>query len=266
MLRVGFAQLEPKIMEAETNLAGAEEAIASARESNVDILVLPELANSGYVFESGDEVEAMSEVIPDGPFSRILQRGSSSGMMIVSGICERFGHVFSNSAAAFCDGEHAITYRKVHLFDRENHWFEAGDSKPPVFDYRDARFGLMVCFDWIFPEMARILAIDGAQIILHPANLVLPYCQEAMITRSIENRVFTLTSNRVGLERGIQFSGKSQVTSPKGEVLVRANSSGTSIDWVDIDLSLADDKMITKRNHVLKDRKPEMYGRLIDPS
>ncbi|MHA1960516.1 MAG: nitrilase-related carbon-nitrogen hydrolase [Candidatus Thorarchaeota archaeon] len=265
MLRVGFAQIEPMIMEVGTNIAQAKDAISTAIESDVDILVLPELANSGYVFESTEEVESTSESIPDGPFCRVLRESSSTGMLIVSGICERIGSAFANSAAVFSDGEHSATYRKVHLFNRESQWFDAGTSEPPVLEYRGAKFGVMVCFDWAFPEMARILAIGGAQVILHPANLVLPYCQNAMITRSIENRVFTITANRIGEERGLHFSGNSQVTSPRGEVLVRAHSTKTALEWVDIDPSSADDKMITKMNHVLNDRKPEIYRRLIDP-
>ncbi|MCK5303209.1 MAG: hypothetical protein KAJ96_08715, partial [Candidatus Thorarchaeota archaeon] len=94
------------------------------------------------------------------------------------------------------------------------------------------------------------------------ANLVLPYCQNAMITRSIENRVFTATANRVGTERGVVFSGMSQVISPKGEVLLRLQEEKLRVACIDLDLSLARDKKITKRNDVMEDRRPSIYGRL----
>jgi predicted amidohydrolase len=171
------------------------------------------------------------------------------------------GHLY-NSAAVFADGKHLATYRKIHLFDRENEWFLPGNEEPQVVDWKGHKIGVMVCFDWAFPEVARILALKGADIILHPANLVLPYCQNAMITRSIENRVFTATANRVGTERGVVFSGMSQVISPKGEVLLRLQEEKLRVACVDLDLSLARDKKITKRNDVMEDRRPSIYGRL----
>jgi predicted amidohydrolase len=169
-----------------------------------------------------------------------------------------------NSAVAFSGGYFQGTYRKLHLFDEESNWFSAGDSEPPVFQYGEHRLGIMICFDWAFPEMARVLALKDAQIILHPANLVLPYCQNAMITRSIENRVFTATANRVGEERGLKFSGASQITNPKGDLLIQMPVQGEGVAFVDIDPSEADDKMITKNNHVLQDRRPDAYRKLCE--
>jgi predicted amidohydrolase len=87
-----------------------------------------------------------------------------------------------------------------------------------------------------------------------------------MITRSVENRVFTATANRIGLERGVQFSGMSQVTSPRGEVLLRRGATEDGLFWVDIDPREADNKMITSRNHVLRDRRPEIYKMITQTS
>jgi len=92
------------------------------------------------------------------------------------------------------------TYRKIHLFYKEKLYFAPGENPPKVFNVNGVNIGVMICFDWIFPETARTLSLQGAELIAHPANLVLPYCQNAMITRSIENRVFTATANRVGSE------------------------------------------------------------------
>ena len=99
-------------------------------------------------------------------------------------------------------------------------------------------------------------------MILHPANLVLPYCQDAMITRSIENRIFTATANRIGIEREVTFSGHSQITNPKGQRVATLDGEEIGITWSDIDPSLADDKMITKRNHVIDDRRVELYSKI----
>lgn len=262
MLRVAVAQMEPKVDDVDANLVNVKKILKIAGEKGVDLLVLPELANSGYMFRSMDEALARSEAIPIGPLSTILLEWSQEGGVVVAGICEmKKGHLY-NSAAVFADGKHLATYHKIHLFDRENEWFLPGNEEPPVVDCKGKKIGVMVCFDWAFPEVARILALKRAEIILHPANLVLPYCQNAMITRSIENRVFTATANRVGTERGVIFSGMSQITSPKGEVLLRLKEEKLKVAWADIDLSLARDKMITKRNDVIEDRRPSIYGRL----
>ena len=156
------------------------------------------------------------------------------------------------------------TYRKIQLFDKEKDWFLPGNTEPPVVEHEGHRYGVMVCFDWAFPELARILAIKGAQVILHPANLVLLFCPDAMITRSIENRLFTATAGRVGEERGVCFVGGSQITSPRGDVKFRMSDEEQGLKWADIDLSLADNKTLTKRNDVLKDRRPNLYTRLTE--
>jgi predicted amidohydrolase len=120
--------------------------------------------------------------------------------------------------------------------------------------------GVLICYDWAFPEFARTLALRGAQVLLHPSNLVLPYGQSAMRTRSIENRVFTATANRYGLERGIPFSGCSQITSPTGDLLVQAGAKERGVFACEVDLTLSDNKMITPYNHVFKDRRPDLYN------
>lgn len=259
MIRIGVGQTQPKIGDKAWNLEQTRRLLQAADEESVDVVVLPELLNSGYVFRSKNETSTLSEDIPTGPFSKLLRESSSKGRLIVSGICQKQGNLTYNSAAAFANGALLTTYQKLHLFDRESEWFASGNKEPPVVEFQGYRFGIMVCFDWAFPEVARILALKSAQVVLHPANLVLPYCQDAMRTRSIENRVFTATANRTGLERGVQFSGRSQVTSPKGDILLRRGATDEGLFWVDVDPSEADNKMITTRNHVLRDRRPEVY-------
>ncbi len=130
------------------------------------------------------------------------------------------------------------------------------------------RIGMMICFDWIFPETARCLALGGAQILAHSANLVLPYCQDAMPTRCIENRVFAVTSNRVGSEPcgdgELTFTGASQITGHRGEKLMRASKTEEEVIVAEIDPALADDKQVTPTNHVVFDRRPGLYGLLGD--
>jgi predicted amidohydrolase len=263
-MRLAVGQMEPLLTDVYENLLRVKSMLKEAEDNQVDVLVLPELCNSGYVFENQEEARFAAEEIPTGSFSKELLSWSKSERLVVAGICEQTPQGLYNSAAVFANGTHITTYRKIHLFLNEKDWFKSGSEEPPVVEFKDARIGVMICFDWAFPETARILTLKGAQIILHPANLVLPYCQNAMVTRSIENSVYSATANRVGTERGIVFSGSSQITNTIGTRLATLNGDEVGIAYVDIDPQAADDKMITKRNHVITDRKPELYSRLTE--
>jgi predicted amidohydrolase len=261
-MRVGYLQIAPMFGQREFNYKKVEGFLAGAK---ADLIVLPELFASGYLFESREELLSLAET-EDGPTFQFLKDLSRrTGIGIIGGIAERDGETCWNSCFLFSDGEIKSAYRKVHIFNREKELFTPGDGPFPVAEFRGARLGLMICFDWIFPEVTRILTLKGAQIICHPSNLVLPHCPRAMITRCIENQVFAITANRVGTERvgeiELEFIGKSQVISARGEVLLRAGDE-EGLRIVDINPSDADYKMVTQRNHAIDDRRPELYGDL----
>jgi predicted amidohydrolase len=191
------------------------------------------------------------------------------GCAIVGSIAERAGDSCYNTCVLSSGGAIKARYRKVHLFDREKELFAPGDMPFDVYELGGVRIGMMVCFDWVFPEAMRALALKGAQIVCHPSNLVLPYCPRAMITRCIENGVYAITTNRVGNEAraglDLTFIGMSQVVGPRGEVLMRANEEEEDLRIIDIDPALADNKMITRRNHLIDDRRPEFYRDICEP-
>lgn len=263
-MRVGYIQYSPVFGQKDANV----ERIAGFLDgTKMDLVVLPELFASGYLFESREELLEMAEG-PDGKTFGVLKDLSRKACAtIVAGIAERDGDKCFNSCFVFAAGSVVGGYRKIHLFDREKDLFTPGDHGFTVITVNGVRLGLMICFDWIFPETARILALMGAEVICHPANLVLPHCPQAMITRCIENRVFAITANRVGAEaragENLKFIGTSQVINPRGEVLVRAGEDEI-IQIIDIDPTLADDKMITRTNHVILDRRPAVYGKLCE--
>jgi predicted amidohydrolase len=128
---------------------------------------------------------------------------------------------------------------------------------------RGARIGLMICFDWAMPEVARLLTLAGADIICHPSNLVLGHCQQAMLTRCLENGVYAVTANRCGGERrphgSVRFTGGSQVAGPRGELIHRAPAQRRELYLVDIDVRRARDKALTPFNDLLADRRPRFY-------
>jgi predicted amidohydrolase len=262
-VKVGFFQFAPIFGEIERNV---EYVIEKLSPVEADALVLPELFNTGYQFVSREETEMLSEEIPYGYTSqRLVELCRDKGFYLVAGIAERSSGNVYNSAALFGPDGHIGTYRKTHLFFEEKLWFEPGDTGFLVFDIGSAKLGLMVCFDWFFPESARTLAIMGADILCHPSNLVLPYCPDAMPVRCLENRVFAITCNRTGFEeRGgkerLTFIGKSEVVSPNGEILACASDSGEELIVVDIDPKAARSKQLNRYNDLFADRRPEMYG------
>jgi len=264
---VGFYQFKPEFGDKSKNIEKIEHTL---NVELFDIIVLPELCTTGYQFVSLKEVQKLSESIPDGLASRRFSAlARNKGAYIIAGIAENDGGTIYNSAGLFGPDGFVGKYRKIHLFFEETLFFTPGSEQPKVYDVNGARVSMLICFDWMFPEIFRIAAIVGADIIAQPANLVLPYCQHAMQTRSIENRIFTVTANRIGTEeRGekspLTFTGCSQITDEKGNVLVSAGDNEEIVRIVDINPHDARDKRINRYNSVLDSRRPEMYAGICD--
>jgi len=264
-MKVGFVQFEPLFGEVKTNIEKAEKLIDGI---DADLLVLPELFNTGYVFTSTEEVEALSEEIPGGRTTRALLRmAKNNDVYLVAGIAEKSDDKYFNSAVIVSPQGYLGTYRKIHLFFEEKLWFDPGDGNFEVYDIGPYKFGVMICFDWIFPESMRVLSLKGAHVICHSANLVLPFCQDAMKTRCLENRVFAITANRTGTEarnvKFLTFTGKSQITGHTAEVLYQAAPDTDEVGIVDIDLTIAENKQLNEYNDIFEDRRPEFYERLL---
>jgi predicted amidohydrolase len=260
---IGFCQYAPVRGDVAANIERIEALLAGAR---ADLLVLPELANSGYMYASPAHLAPHSEPGDgSGPFlSAVRSLARRSGALIVAGFAEAAGSTLYNSAAAVSEDGVMAVYRKTHLFFNEKDLFSPGDTGFFVLAHKGVRIGMMICFDWYFPESARTLALRGAQILAHPSNLVLPNCQTAMVTRSLENRVFSITCNRYGVEdldgQSLTFTGLSQALATRGERLIQAPVEGDSVSVAEIDPARADDKHATTRNHLLNERRPEMYA------
>ena len=258
-MRIGFLQTRPRFGDVEANLGAIEQALASVRDATV---VLPELCTTGYVFASRQETQDMAEPA-DGPtVQRLRQLARRNGLVLCLGFAEKDGRRVYNSAATITPTGRVHVYRKAHLFDREKLVFDRAEPRfEPV--RAGTRLGVMICFDWIFPEVCRSLALAGARLILHPSNLVLPYCQAAMVTRAVENRVFIVTCNRVGTEARagvrLRFTGKSRIVDPRGSVLAEAGEDAEALQVVTIDPRQAEDKRITPRNDLFRDRRARSY-------
>ncbi len=259
-MRIALLQTRPVFGEVARNLSRIERLCPE----RTDLVVLPELCTTGYQFRNGRELRSLAEP-SGGPATEFFTRlARQHRCAFAFGFAERAGGRIFNSAALVGPRGLVGLYRKVHLFDREKDLFAPGDLGLRVFPLGRWRVGLMICFDWIFPEAARTLALAGAQLIAHPANLVLPWCQRAMVTRALENRVFCATANRVGSERrlpgrGLRFTGGSRIISPRGEVLAEGSKNREQVLLADIRPALARDKRVTRKNDLFADRRPEVY-------
>lgn len=238
-------------------------------EANADLVVLPELFATGYFFASTEQVRSLAEAVPDGATTRRLEQwAQETGATIVAGIAEKDGDHIYNSAVVVTPKGWLGTYRKTHLFYEETLHFTPGDTGFEVWTVTDRRrrsyrLGVMVCFDWFFPEAARSLALGGADVIAHPSNLVLPHCPDAMRFRALENGVFTATSNRVGTESNgeedLTFIGRSVVCGPDASVLAEAPGDTEAVISVDIDPRDARDASLNAFNDRRSSRRPALY-------
>jgi len=261
-MRVGFVQNRPVFADAQHNLDRIEELLQG---QSADLFVLPELFATGYQFKNREESRSLAERVPGGPTTHALTAiAKKHNTTIIAGLAEIEDDQIYNSAVITGPNGYIGKYRKLHLFDREKDCFHPGNLPLQLFDIAGAKVGVMICFDWRFPETARSLALMGADLIAHPSNLVLAHCPQAMITRCLENRVFAVTADRVGMEERIEgepltFIGQSQVVDPNGNIMVRASQTDEEVHVVQLDLSLARNKSLTPRNHIFNDRRTDLY-------
>ncbi|WP_421920538.1 nitrilase-related carbon-nitrogen hydrolase [Marinifilum sp.] len=245
-----FGDLQSIIKKLETLLDEAKHA---------DILVLPELANTGYKFDSKTEAFDLTENIESSVFIEFLKNKCVKyDFAVATGFAEKEGDKLYNSSIFLDKTGVKAVYRKLHLFMNEKSIFEPGNLDLSVFEYQETKLGMLVCFDWMFPEAWRKLALQGAELILHPSNLVLPYAQSVIPSYSLVNRVFIATANRIGTEKELSFTGQSIITNTKGEVLAKAGKK-EEILMVEFDPKLAQNKMITPLNNAFEDRRTDIY-------
>jgi predicted amidohydrolase len=258
----GYLQFQPVFGDVAGNRRRVLDALADV---SADLIVVPELPFSGYHFADRAEAMGLAEDPRESEtVDALTALCRARGLHLVTGFTERAGDRLYNSALLIGPDGLVDTYRKLHLFNTETRIFDAGDTPLPVHEVAGARIGIMVCFDWAFPEAARTLALRGAQVICHPSNLVLTYCQDAMLTRCVENRLFAVTANRHGPDLRphgeLVFTGQSQVVAPGGRLLHRGPADSDELFLVEIDPREADDKAITPLNDLLGDRRPEFYA------
>jgi predicted amidohydrolase len=273
LLRVAVAQYEPRVGDVDANRALAERWVSEAAGQGAQLIVLPELASSGYVFADEGEAAASAEPAQGGPFVRSLEAlCARHGCVVVAGLNELGDERRHNSAAVVAPEGLVGTYRKLHLFNDERSWFTPGE-RLTVFETPAGRVGIVICYDLRFPEAGRALALAGAEIIAVPTNWVASfkhtvwdergYCQGdylAMATAG-QNGVVVACADRVGVEREVRFIGASIIVGPEGWPAAGPAGGDTAALLVaDVDLDDVERfRRSTPRNHLLDDRRPDAY-------
>lgn len=276
-VRIAVAQYEPHVGDVEGNRAGAVAWARRADAEEVDLLVLPELASSGYVFATEDEAAASAETAAASAIVDELTAVSAArGMHIVVGLNERDGSARHNSAILIGPSGRLATYRKLHLFNDEQSWFVPG-GELPVVDLPFGRLGMIICYDIWFPEAARTLALAGADIIAVPTNWVSSfkrqvfdaqgYCQGDIVAMATaaQSGVVMACADRIGVERDVRFLGCSVIVGADGwPVAGPAGVEEEALLVADVDLdSVEAARQRTPRNHLIGDRRADSYNAVV---
>lgn len=263
-MRIACLQFSPEYKNLDANTRTIIDAVRSAR---ADVFVAPELATSGYFFQTREELYGVAEGIDGEHCSAIADVARETNTVVVCGFAEADGDNIYNAALIAGPDITTHTYRKTHLFYKERLCFDSGNTGffcTPL-PHLDCTLGTMICYDWRFPESARALALQGADLVVCPSNLVTHLWRMAMPVRALENKVFLAVANRTGAEENsgetVAFNGLSAIYGTNGETLAETGATDTSVIIAEIHPSAARNKSFNPINDIFADRRPEMYTR-----
>lgn len=273
-MKIAVVQMDIVLGQVNHNLTRMLEFYRQAREAGAELVIFPECAVTGYCFDAVEQARPFAESIPGPSTERFRVALSELGGTALFGLIEARGEGISN-VAVIVDGTGVRAhYRKIHLpglgIDR---FAIAGEEPFRVYNVNGLQVGLAICYDSAFPEAMRTLALQGADLIALPTNF--PCGAEGMTqfvlrTRALENKVFFAGCNRVGEEAGFRFFGGSQICGVGGEHLAGPAEGVETILYAEIDPALSRDKRVGRPPipHAIDrfaDRRPAMYGKLLEP-
>ena len=267
MTRIAAAQLSLTIGDVPGHRRSGREAIAAAAAGGAELVVLPELSDTGYVF--ADREEAMALADPGPTIDGWVAAAREFGVVVVGGYCDRAGDTLTNSAVV-ADGTGVLArYDKVHLWGREPEVFTPGSAPPPVVETAVGRIGLLICYDLEFPEWVRLAADAGADVVTAPVNW--PLADRPAGERPIEvvkaqaaatyYGVHVVVADRCGNDRGTRWIGGACIVDRTGYLAAGPSlEDAPALVTADLDLAAARDKRLGSCNHLVGDRRAELYG------
>ena len=268
-VKIAGLQMEPIILEKEINLARCLELIQITAKKRARLIVLPECALTGYCFDSREEALGVAEPIPGPSVEQIIDACKKWNVHVIVGLLEKDADQCYNAAVLLSPKGLVGKYRKIHLpYLGVDRFLNHGDLPLSVYDTDVGRIGIGICYDMMFAEHSRVLTLQGADILVFPANWPETgrvYPDYIIPTRAIENRVFCLAVNRVGKEQGTEFSGCSKIVDWLGRSLAEGKDKREDMLYAEITPAEAREKhwVIEKEKHevdFINDRRPEFYG------
>ncbi len=258
MIHVAQIQFDPMLGEMDQNYQTVKRLLGQTNKAR--LVIIPELANSGYNFLDRAHALSLASAVEESTYvDMLVETARKQDQYIVSGFHEKEGDKLFNTSVFITPNGMIGKYRKIHLFMNEKQIFSKGNLGLPIFEMDEYKLGMLICFDYLFPEVWRIMGLKGADMIAHPSNLVTYKAFKVVPAQAVINRFFIFTTNRIGTERDISFSGRSFVVDPEGDLINEASKANEEVLLTTIDPMKSRDKMITDKNHVLDDRFPEEY-------
>ena len=271
---VAGVQMDVKIGDCRANVERMANWLRDERTQSAQLVVFPECAVTGYCFESKAEGMTVAEAIPGPSTDRMLAIAKQHGKYLAFGTLEKAGDDLYNSCVLLGPSGIVGVYRKIHLpFLGIDRFTTAGRAPIEVYEIAGMRVGMHICYDASFPEITRVLALEGADLIILPTNWppgADTFAEYVPNARALENHVYFMSVNRVGEERGFKFIGTSKFCLPTG----RAPSFGGTDDECVVGGSVQPHITRNKRlvrvpgKHIIDrfaDRRPAFYGKLVEP-
>ncbi len=269
-LRLATVQFSPVFGDKEENFRRLK---ALSADIQADVIIYPELCTTGYFFQSRAESAGYAEPATGPTHEFFRDIASRKNALVVAGFVESDGeHIYNSILIIRPEESQPVVYRKTHLFYKERYCFDEGNTGFFVVHdtARNLRVGPMICYDWRFPEASRALALQGAELIVCPSNLVTDAWRLVMPARAIENKLYIAVANRAGSEQGggeeVVFKGNSTVYGYNGAELAKAEPEGDVVLYADIEPGKTHDKSFNPLNDIMSDRRPEMYSMLTQPA
>lgn len=273
MITAAAVQMKPELTNTEKNLGTVASLATKARESGAELIVFPECCLTGYAL-TDSEARSLAEPLQGPSTEKLAALCARIDAVIVIGLLESGddGELYNTAALIDPTGLRA-GYRKTHLptlgVDR---FVTPGDKLAPPVDCKSGLAGLLICYDLRFPEPARVLALEGAQMITLPTawpRAASLYPDHIVRTRAAENYIYVIAANRIGEERGTHYLGRSIIANPDGRILTEASSDDQEILIAQLDPELTLDKhRIFQPGEyeldLLNDRRPDLYSALLD--
>jgi len=266
--KIACVQMDVAIGNVEANRRTILERLNEAADQGVRLTTFPECAMTGYCFDSLDEAAQFAEPIDGRSSNAIAEVCHKTDAYAVVGFIEKDGSSFYNAAVLVGPNGIVGSYRKVHLpFLGVDRFLKPGDRPFNIVELPIGKIGINICYDASFPEAARMLKLLGAELIVLPTNWPMGAWRTAEFiinSRACENHINFAAVNRVGIERGWEFIGRTKVVDYNGDTIIEASRDREELLFAEVDFEEANKNKIVNvagsyEIDRLADRRPEFY-------